>query len=88
MDALDDHLQTKRNENFDFIRIDGNTRSEIRHDLVSHFQETEACKVALLSITAACLGITLTAASTVIFAEVHWTPALMFQAEDRAHRIG
>ena len=52
------------------------------------FQADKNCRVAVLSITAACLGLTLTAASTVIFAEVHWTPAMMLQAEDRAHRIG
>ena len=71
-----------------YIRIDGKVAVEKRQDLVNKFQNEEDCLVAILSITACATGLTLTKASTVVFAELHFTPSIMIQAEDRAHRIG
>ncbi|GFQ05478.1 DNA annealing helicase and endonuclease zranb3 [Phtheirospermum japonicum] len=70
------------------IRIDGSTPAASRQSLVMEFQEKDSVKAAVLSIKAGGVGLTLTAASTVIFAELSWTPGDMIQAEDRAHRIG
>merc|ERR1719219_1623912 len=71
-----------------FIRIDGGTGSSQRKYLCDAFQTDDNVKVALLSITAANAGITLTAAQLVVFAELFWNPGILTQAEDRAHRIG
>ena len=71
-----------------YIRIDGRVAIEKRQEYVNKFQTDEECLVAILSITACATGLTLTKASTVVFAELHFTPSIMIQAEDRAHRIG
>lgn len=71
-----------------YFRLDGSTKPADRQAGVEKFQTDPSCRVALLSITAGGTGITLTAASTVVFAELQWTPALLCQAEDRVHRIG
>ena len=70
------------------IRIDGNTSSRERQARAVHFQTVSTCRVAVLAITAAGVALTLTAASTVFFAELYWTPGSLIQAEDRCHRIG
>lgn len=72
----------------DLIRIDGKTSASQRPERVARFQQEDIVRVALLSITAAGTGLTLTAAQTVVFAELYWVPGQMQQAEDRAHRIG
>jgi SWI/SNF-related matrix-associated actin-dependent regulator of chromatin subfamily A-like protein 1 len=56
--------------------------------LVQRFQEDPRLRVALLSLTAAGVALTLTAARRAVFAELFWTPAALLQAEDRCHRIG
>ena len=71
-----------------YIRIDGETNSNQRAEHVRRFQTDPSCKVALLSITSCSEGITLTAASIVIFCELYWVPGLIEQAEARAHRVG
>uniref|UniRef100_A0A7C9D976 DNA helicase n=1 Tax=Opuntia streptacantha TaxID=393608 RepID=A0A7C9D976_OPUST len=85
IDAIYQFLQKKK---IGCIRIDGGTPAESRQALVAEFQEKESIKAAVLSIKAGGVGLTLTAASTVIFAELSWTPGDLIQAEDRAHRIG
>lgn len=62
---------------YDYIRIDGSTKSENRQVLVDRFQNTDDCLCALLSITAASTGITLTKASLVLFAELFWNPGIL-----------
>ncbi|XP_033331224.2 SWI/SNF-related matrix-associated actin-dependent regulator of chromatin subfamily A-like protein 1 isoform X2 [Megalopta genalis] len=71
-----------------YIRIDGKTNPEHRKYQVDKFQSRDDYLAAVLSITSANAGITLTAAQLVVFAELFWNPGVLCQAEDRVHRIG
>ncbi|KAL6657041.1 hypothetical protein ACP70R_004821 [Stipagrostis hirtigluma subsp. patula] len=85
IDAIQQHLLKKKVK---CIKIDGHTPMTTRQTLVTDFQNKDDIRAAVLSIKAAGVGLTLTAASTVVFAELSWTPGDIIQAEDRAHRIG
>ncbi|NXH22080.1 SMAL1 protein, partial [Bucco capensis] len=85
LDAIVAELEEKRVE---YIRIDGSTPSAERQRLCQKFQFSEKQVVAVLSLTAANMGLTLSAADLVVFAELFWNPGVLIQAEDRAHRIG
>ena len=70
-----------------YMRIDGDTPAIKREQYVKDFQEGDT-QVAVLSMLAASTGLTLTATSIVLFAELYYVPGTILQAEDRVHRIG
>lgn len=67
--------------------ITGRDSQAAKQAAVDAFQRSETPLV-ICSIKAAGVGLTLTAASTVMFIEFPWTYADCCQCEDRAHRIG
>ncbi|KAL0985684.1 hypothetical protein UPYG_G00160460 [Umbra pygmaea] len=86
--VLDSITQELRGKDISHIRIDGSTPSSERQQLCERFQHSDKSCVAVLSITAANMGITLHSAALVVFAELFWNPGILIQAEDRVHRIG
>jgi SNF2 family DNA or RNA helicase len=68
-----------------FCRLDGSTRDRVAQ--VDRFQRGEV-PVFLISLKAGGVGLTLTAADTVVHFDPWWNPAVEDQAIARCHRIG
>lgn len=73
-------------ENLKFCYIDGSVKD--RQAQVDLFQNNDDYKICVGTIGAMGTGLTLTAASYVIFIDSPWNMANKEQAEDRAYRIG
>ena len=76
----------ERLKRFNPAIITGETKD--RKAQQERFMTDSRCKVIIGTIGAMGTGLTLTAASTVIFLDSPWNRANKEQAEDRAHRIG
>ncbi|CAH9070585.1 unnamed protein product [Cuscuta europaea] len=86
LDILAEYLSLK---GFQFQRLDGSTKAELRHQAMDHFNapgSEDFCF--LLSTRAGGLGINLATADTVIIFDSDWNPQNDLQAMSRAHRIG
>lgn len=70
---------------YNSVAYTGNTPDGAREQLINQFQTDPETRLFIGTIGAAGVGITLTAADTVIFTDKVWTPAYNVQAEDRVY---
>jgi SWI/SNF-related matrix-associated actin-dependent regulator 1 of chromatin subfamily A len=70
------------------VLLTGATPPEQRQKLVDRFQRDPNVRVFVSNLIAGGTGLTLTAATQVVFNDLDWVPANHWQAEDRAYRIG
>lgn len=70
------------------VLYDGSLNEKQRSEAVDKFQNDSMVRVFVAQTETAKVGLTLTAATLVIFLDLVYTPADHFQAEDRCYRIG
>jgi SWI/SNF-related matrix-associated actin-dependent regulator 1 of chromatin subfamily A len=83
---LAESLKTKF-KSYTVHAITGATSMTNRNNIIDSFQNDSAPQILVANMQACGVGVTLTAAHTVVFAEIDFTPSTMMQAEARVHRI-
>lgn len=69
------------------VLLQGEQSLKQRSGFVKRFQSDQSVQFVVATIASSAEGITLTAASLVIFVEFPWTAVKLVQSEDRAHRL-
>lgn len=87
-DVISDLQMNLEGRGYDTTVLLGGMSAEYKQLNIDKFQTNPNCKIFIGQIQAAGVGITLTAASDVIFVESSWTPGEIDQCIDRCHRIG
>lgn len=72
----------------DAVTVTGDDDDRAKQRSVDEFQQNPDCRLIILNYRSGGTGLTLTAASNVLFIEFPWTYSDCCQAEDRAHRNG
>jgi hypothetical protein len=81
-------LAAKLGSQYPLVLVTSKVEPGERQGLFDRFQTDAEVKLMIGTIGVAGEGITLTAASHIVFCEFDWTPGKMSQAEARCHRIG
>lgn len=85
---LKEVVQVLKQEFRGAVTVTGDDSQAAKQYAVDRFQNDENVKLIILNYKSGGVGLTLTAASNVLFCEFPWTAADCVQAEDRAHRNG
>ena len=85
---LKEVVQALKREFRDAVTVTGEDSVQAKQYAVDKFQTDERCKLIILNYRSGGTGLTLTAASNVLFVEFPYTYADCCQAEDRSHRNG
>lgn len=74
--------------NIKYIRLDGRTNPQKRHEIIRDFQSNDSIRLCILSLGSTSEGITMTAATVVYHLDLWWNDSVEYQMSNRIHRIG